>query len=265
MAEAESPSVLAVFAHPDDIEFRAAGTLLNLAERGFSLHCLNVSSGNCGSTTMDGVETAAVRAEEAREAARLLGARLFPSMAHDLEITYEVGLLRKIAAIVRQVNPTIVLTHALGDYMEDHMVTARLAVTAAFAKVIPNFITDPPREAMKGDVAVYHAMPHGLRDPLGRAVVPESVVDTSDVHARKRRALAAHRSQKDWLDETQGMDSYLKAMDEESRTVADLAGDTFEWGEGWIRHLHLGMSALEGDPLAEFLGERHHRHHPKGG
>lgn len=261
---AEKPAVLAVFAHPDDIEFRAAGTLLKLRQDGWELHCLNVASGNCGSMTMDASETRKVRAEEAQEAARILGARLFPSLADDLEITYNVPLLRKLAAIVRQVNPAIVLTHALEDYMEDHMATARLAVTATFAKVIPNFVTDPDSKAVEGDVTLYHAMPHGLRDPLSRPVVPDCVVNTSAVHAKKREALAAHRSQREWLDQTQGMDSYLRAMDEESMSVARSVGTGFDHGEGWTRHLHLGLSASPCDPLAEVLGEGYHACSPRG-
>lgn len=254
----EMPAVLAIFAHPDDIEFRAAGTLLQLGRAGFALYCLNVSSGNCGSMTTGPAETARLRASEAGKAAEILGAHLFSSLADDLEITYNVPLLRKIAAIVRQANPSIVLTHALQDYMEDHMITARLAVTATFAKGMPNFDTDPVSTPAAGDVAVYHAMPHGLQDPLRRRVYPDAVVDVGPVHARKREALAAHRSQKDWLDKTQGMDSYLVSMDEESHAVAGFVTAGLEYGEGWTRHLHLGFSARDTDPLAEALGEDYH-------
>jgi LmbE family N-acetylglucosaminyl deacetylase len=44
------PSVIAIAAHPDDIEFVMAGTLLLLGEAGWDLHYLNLSSGNLGST-----------------------------------------------------------------------------------------------------------------------------------------------------------------------------------------------------------------------
>ena len=80
-------------------------------------------------------------------------------------------------------------------------------------------------------------------------------VDTTSVHATKRKALAAHKSQKNFLDETQGMDSYLVTMDELSQGVGKLSG-RFEYAEGWRRHLHLGYSSKEQDPLAEALGDR---------
>ena len=81
-----------------------------------------------------------------------------------------------------------------------------------------------------------------------------SYVNTASVHARKREALAAHESQKHWLDVSQGMDSYLVSMDEASRAVGKLSGQ-FEFAEGWRRHLHLGFSASEIDPLKDALGD----------
>jgi LmbE family N-acetylglucosaminyl deacetylase len=146
-----------------------------------------------------------------------------------------------------------VLTHSPDDYMEDHMNTARLAVTAAFARGMPNFTTDPPVEPYAGDVTVYHAVPHGLCDGLRRPVMPELFVDTTSVQAVKRQALAAHASQKAWLDATQGMDSYLDAGDDMARQVGRMSG-RFAYAEGWRRHLHLGLSAHDDDPLAAALG-----------
>ncbi len=70
-----------------------------------------------------------------------------------------------------------------------------------------------------------------------------------------RQALSEHHSQKEWLDQSQGMDSYLAAMDDESRRIARLTANRFAHGEGWCRHLHLGMSARDADPLAEVLGD----------
>jgi N-acetylglucosamine malate deacetylase 1 len=248
------PSALAIFAHPDDIEFVAAGTLLLLKQRGWEIHYLNLCSGNCGSVQMGPEETARQRLAEAQEAARILGARFHPPICHDLELAYNTGLLRKVTAVVRESKANMVLTHAPGDYMEDHMFASRLAVTAAFSHGVPNFQSDPPRETYSHDVTVYHAMPHGLRDPLRRRVEAGLYVNTTPVHEVKRHALAAHESQKHWLDVSQGMDSYLISMDEASRAVGGLSGK-FEHAEGWRRHLHLGFSAQDIDPLKDALGD----------
>ena len=248
------PAALAIVAHPDDIEFCAAGTLLLLRAAGWHIHYFTVSGGDCGSMTTDRAETRRVREAEARAAAAILGAMFHESVASDLTIFYEERLLRRVAAVVRRVGPRIVLTHSPQDYMEDHMTTARLAVTAVFARGMPNFETDPPVAARPGDVAVYHAMPHGLCDGLRRPVVPDLFVDTTTVQATKRAALAAHASQKAWLDATQGMDSYLDAGDDMSRAVGRMSG-RFAHAEGWRRHLHLGLSARDDDPLAAALGD----------
>ena len=74
------PAALAIFAHPDDIEFRAAGTLLLLARRGWAIHCCNLSSGNLGSSVMTAVRTAAARRRPRRNSwARISSARPPPS------------------------------------------------------------------------------------------------------------------------------------------------------------------------------------------
>ncbi len=248
------PTAIAIFAHPDDIEYFAAGTLLLLAKAGFDIHYFNLSTGNCGSVEMDAATTSRTRLGEARNAAAILGATHHPPVCDDLEIFYDLTTLRKVAAVIRQVKPSIVLTHPPQDYMEDHTNTCRLAVTAAFAHGAPNFETDPPsRDAYSEDVFVYHSMPHGLCDQLRVPVTAGSFADTSSVFATQRQALAAHVSQGSWLDHSQGAGCYLRVLDDLTTTVGRLSG-RFARAEGWRRHLHLGFSAADEDPLIEILG-----------
>jgi LmbE family N-acetylglucosaminyl deacetylase len=247
---------LAIGAHPDDIEFMMAGTLLLLKETGWQTHYMNIASGNCGSSLHNAARTRAVRRQEAKAAAAQLGAQYHSSFLDDLEIFYTDSALRRLAALVRAAQPGIILTHSPQDYMEDHMNTARLAVTAAFARCMPNYRTRPVRPAISGPVTVYHAMPHGLRDGLGLPVIPGIFINTTTVHAKKRAALACHRSQKEWLDVSQGLDSYLHAMDEMSLAVGKMSR-RFRHAEGWRRHSHLGFCGPEDDPLREALSTYH--------
>ena len=92
------------------------------------------------------------------------------------------------------------------------MNTARLAVTAAFSRGMPNFPVDPPRPHYLEPVTVYHAQPYTHHDPLGRLVLPQSYVDTADLLSQKTEMLSKHLSQKLWLDESQGHDSYLETL-----------------------------------------------------
>src|SRR5436190_4093115 len=103
---------MAIAAHPDDIEFCMAGTLLLLRERGWEIHYMNLSSGNCGSTVTNPAKTRVVRRKEAMAATRILRAEYHESLCDDLEIFYELKILRHLAAIVREVAPGIVLTHS---------------------------------------------------------------------------------------------------------------------------------------------------------
>lgn len=246
-------SAIAIAAHPDDIEFYMAGTLLLLRQAGWETHYLNLSSGNCGSARLGAAATRRLRRAEARRAADILGAQWHASFCDDLEILYDLSTLRRLAAVIREVKPRIVLTHSPQDYMEDHTITCRLAVTAVFSRGMPNFRTTPARSAIESDVTIYHAMPHGLCDGLRRRLLPGAFVNTTRVHATKRAALASHASQKGWLDASQGMGSYLAAMDAMSLAVGK-SSRRFRHAEGWRRHLHLGFSAAEADPLADALG-----------
>ena len=248
---------LAVAAHPDDIEFYMAGTLLLLGQAGVELHYMTLSSGNCGSMTESPARTRAIRRKESINAAKLLGAKYHESICDDLEIVYTVPLLRQVAAVIREMAPSIVLTHSPQDYMEDHVNTSRLAVTAAFSRGMPNFRTNPKRRHIAGEITVYHAMPHGLLGPLNELITPELFVDTTSVHERKRKALAAHVSQKSWLDATQGMDSYLRVCDNMSMTLGEMS-TRYEHAEAWRRHNPLGFCAADADPLRDLLASDCH-------
>lgn len=232
------------------------GTLMLLRQKGYETHYLNVANGCCGTTQYDPETIARIRREEAMQAAEVLGARHHESLCNDLEIFYDKPTLAKVASIIREVAPEIVLTHAPSDYMEDHMNTCRLAVTAAFSRGMPNFPVDPPRQAIEQKVTVYHAQPYCHRDPLGHVVEPSIVVDITDVAPRKREALAKHASQKRWLDESQGHDSYLDTMRDLDAELGRMSGGLFEFAEGWRRHLHIGFCGPDDDPLAAALKER---------
>ncbi len=92
-------------------------------------------------------------------------------------------------------------------------------------------------------------------DALGNVVFPDLFVDVSEVVERKVAMLACHKSQKDWLDESQGHDSYLKTLRDLDAEAGQMSG-RFEYAEGWRRHLHLGFCDAADDPLSQAL-ERH--------
>ena len=246
-------TAFAIAAHPDDIEFMMAGTLLLLKNVGYEIHYMNLSGGNCGSVELDAATINKIRLDEARKSAGILGANFHPPFWNDMEIFYDLKTLRRIAAIIREIKPNILLTHSPEDYMEDHTNTCRLAVSATFARSMRNFRSDPERKAESYDCTIYHCMPHGLRDNLRRKIIPTSFVNTASVHEKKLEALKAHESQQSWLGVSQKMNSYLQTMEEQSLTVGRMS-QKFKYAEGWRRHLETGFCAEGADPLTE-LGE----------
>lgn len=243
----------AIAAHPDDIEFMMAGTLLLLGQAGYELHVMNLANGSHGTATHTREAIIAKRLDEARNAAQALGAFHHDPLVDDLDLFYTKSLIKEVGAVIREVKPNILLVPSPEDYMEDHMYACRLAVSAAFCRGMRNFRTHPPRDAIPGEVTLYHALPYGLRDGLRRAIRPGQYVSIGSVLGQKREALARHRSQKEWLDVSQGLDSYLNTMEDMAREVGEWSV-VFEYAEGWRRHSHLGFCAKDADPLSDALG-----------
>jgi len=244
---------MAVSAHPDDIELMMAGTLILLGAQGYQMHMMNVADGSCGTASLPVGQIIEQRRQEAQNAATTIGACYHPPLVHDFGIYYEPKLLAKLAAVVRRVKPTILLLPAPEDYMEDHINASRLMVSAAFTRGMANFTTDPPTAPYDAPVALYHALPWGLLDPLRRPVPAELFVDIGSVLDKKTSMLACHVSQKDWLAQSQGVD-YLKLMREMAAQVGSHARPG-SYAEGWRRHLHLGFAPQDYDPLSEALAD----------
>ena len=248
------PTVLAVAAHPDDIEMTMAGTLFRLRDLGWDVHYMNIANGSCG-TAVDPEDTIiAKRAAEAHAACNLVGFTWHPPIVNDLEVYHCNEQIRQVLAVIREVAPSIILTQSPVDYMEEHQNASRVACTAAFSRGMRNYYSVPTRTPITDDVTIYHAMPHGLRGPLRKRLRAGQYVDIGETVPEKREMLACHKSQKEWLDVSQGMDAYLDVMADFGRQVGAVSG-CFESAEGWRRHSHLGYSATEVDPLSEALGE----------
>jgi LmbE family N-acetylglucosaminyl deacetylase len=201
---------------------------------------------------MEPEEIIKVRRQEAMDAAKLIGATFHESLANDLEIFYNQKLLSEVTAVVREIGPEIILTQYPFEYMEDHSNSCRLAVSAAFFRGMKNFKSTPPQTPYTGEVAVYHSLPYGLMDPLCNKIKAGLYTDVSEVMNRKKAMLACHKSQKEWLDISQGMNSYIKNMTEMNAEIGKMSG-CFKYAEGWCRHLPLGLGMNGADPLSEAL------------
>lgn len=253
MAPSDAPkkAAMAVGAHPDDIEFMMAGTLLLLEQAGYDIHMWSLANGCCGTAVHDREDIVRIRLEESRNSARVAGSALHEPIVNDLEILFEPSLVARVAAVLRAVKPDIILVPAPDDYMEDHINTSRVLVTGAFARGMLNFRTEPEVEPWQGKTVIYHAMPHGLTDGLGKLIWPGWYVDIGPVIDTKRRMLECHASQEVWLCASQAAPP-ADSMVEMCARAGEMSG-RFRYAEGWRRHSHLGFCAPGDDPLSLVL------------
>jgi LmbE family N-acetylglucosaminyl deacetylase len=208
--------VLAIHAHPDDVEFQCAGTLALLRQAGCQISIVTMTAGDCGSAELSPEEISAVRRREARSSAQLIGADYACLEFSDLLITINDDARRRVTECLRRAHPDIILTAPPIDYMSDHEMTSRLVRDAAFIAPIKNFSTHQWEPASPtGHVPhLYYVDPIEGMDYFGDPVTPEFYVDITSSYAIKRRMLACHESQRGWLLKQHGIDEYLNKMDE---------------------------------------------------
>jgi N-acetylglucosamine malate deacetylase 1 len=238
--------VLAVMAHPDDIELTCAGTLVLLRRAGWDVHL----------ATMTAISR--IRKNEAAASARLLGAAYTCLGFDDLTIVYNETTKRRVSALLRLVRPDLVIVPSPVDYMADHEETPRIVREAAFASTVPNWKASlggkRPRPCAKLP-AILYADPIDNVDHFGRRVAAQLVVDITDSVDFKEKMLARHHSQRSWLRHQHGEDEYLLWM---RRLGADRARDFgrpgVRYAEGFRRHLGHGFPRE--DHLTASLGTR---------
>jgi LmbE family N-acetylglucosaminyl deacetylase len=250
------PTVLAVMAHPDDIEILCAGTLILLKRAGWDVHLATMTAGDLGSMRHSRAAIAKIRRREAAASAALLGAGYTCLGFDDLTVAYGPESKRAVTGLLRGVRPDLLILHSPDCYMADHTESARIAREAAFASTIPNWKAawkGRPAKACATMPAILYADPIDHVDALGRRVPARFVVDITSVLDQKELMLAAHDSQRSWLREQHGEDEYLAWM---RRMGADRARDlnnpAVSAAEGFVPHLGHGFPRE--DHLTKSLG-----------
>ena len=252
--------VLAVGAHPDDVEFLCSGTLLLLRGLGCELHVASMSLGDAGSIDLPGSQIRLVRRKEAEQACRILGANYHYVGFSDFSFYNDLTTNRRTAALFREVDPWLVITHPPEDYISDHEVTSRVVRNASFVAPAPNFDTMSftPVERTSGIPYLYYAQPVENRDIFGRKVWPSFFIDVTDQMDQKCELLACHESQRNWLRSHHGIDEYLEIMkrwnSELGEAAEKISGKPMEYAEGYRQHL--GHSYPEDNIIQQLFPER---------
>jgi LmbE family N-acetylglucosaminyl deacetylase len=203
--------ILALHAHPDDVETLGAGTLALLAGQGHQVRIATATAGEGGATETSAEETARIRQREASAAAAVIGAEYVCAGLGDLAVFNDDASRRRITELVRQARPDIVIAASPVDYHPDHEAISVLARDACFASSVPNYRT--------GDAAPLSAIPHlyfmdpiGGRDRHGARVRPDFGVDITAWMETKRRMLLSHQSQVAWVAKQHGVEDFTVSM-----------------------------------------------------
>jgi bacillithiol biosynthesis deacetylase BshB1 len=175
--------VLAVGAHPDDVEFHAGGTLLHLASLGYSTGILDLTRGESASRG-----TPEIRAAEAEAAARVLG--LSHRSCVDLgdgQLADTLATRTAVALAFRRLQPRLVLTHHWDQPHPDHVATARIVTAAAYLAGLAHWQTASPLPRHRPSQVAHFGLPHSVQ--------PSFIVDVSAWASKKDKAIRCHRSQ----------------------------------------------------------------------
>jgi LmbE family N-acetylglucosaminyl deacetylase len=205
-------TILALHAHPDDIEILGAGALALLAAKGHAIKIVTATAGELGSTTTTPPETSRIRKAEAAAAAAMIGAEYACADLPDLGVFNDDAARKQITGMIRWARPDVVITASPADYHPDHEATSMLARDACFASSVPNYVLGPHR-MLEAVPHLYFMDPIGGRDREGARIRPDFGADISPVMEVKRRMLLAHESQHAWVAKQHGINDYLASMD----------------------------------------------------
>ena len=187
--------VIVFGAHPDDCDFRAAGTAAHFVKLGHKVKFVSVTNGDAGHQSMGGGELARRRRAEAQESARRLGIEVEVLDNHDGELLPTLEVRKQIIREIRKWNADVVIAPRPNDYHPDHRYTGVLIQDAAYMVVVPNVTPDVP--ALKKNPVFLYQQDHFQRPNPFR---PDIAIEIDSVWEKKVDAMDAHVSQVyEWL------------------------------------------------------------------
>lgn len=179
----EQIDILAIFAHPDDVELTVGGTLLKMKDRGYRTGALDVTRGEMGTRgTVEG------REQEANEAAKILKLDIRENLGlRDGHVFCDDESRIKLVRVLRRLKPKIVLTHQLEDPHPDHDHISQLVRESARLSSMKRYDEESGEDKIPVPIVAHNIFSRNVR--------PSFVIDISDHLAEKMDAIRAHSSQ----------------------------------------------------------------------
>lgn len=217
--------IMAVGAHPDDIEILAAGTLAKYKKQGHDVAMCIMTDGSLGAETGTPEQIAELRRDEAQESAAIIGADLYWIGRPDGFLADDRRTRVSVAESLRDFAPDLILTHSPNDYHPDHRCAGLVTLACRQLATAPLFTTSSPHLDKTPQVVYMDNLAL-----IGSA--PEQWVDISETIETKRQMLRRHRSQNEWMQRSEGLD-YLHFLEKQARLRGLQCG--VEYAEGFRR------------------------------
>jgi N-acetylglucosamine malate deacetylase 1 len=200
MATDQNPkSILAVGAHPDDLEILCAGTLAKYAKQGVKLSMAVATDGSAGHMIIPPKELAEIRHQEAEKAAKMIGADFYWMGYRDEYLPVDIDTRLRFVELIRQAKPDAILTHYPQDYHPDHRAVSQLMFEASFVSGLKNVGTESPFHP--GVPALYY-----FDTITGANFHPTEYVDITETFEIRQQMLSCHESQNKWLKDHDNVD-----------------------------------------------------------
>jgi len=218
--------ILAIAAHPDDVEISCAGLLLRMADQGYKTGVLDLTRGEMGTKG-----SAEIRDREAAAAASIMGLSLRENAGlPDSRLTLNDESRMLVASCLRRLRPKVVVIPADGQRHPDHNAASEIAYAAIFVAGLSKFSADTP--AHRPDKVLYTVS--------GQDRAPSFYVDITDQMDRKLQAVASYFSQFGTPNEP-----IYTAIESWARSCGSRCG--VRYAEGYF----IKQSLLIGDPISE--------------
>jgi LmbE family N-acetylglucosaminyl deacetylase len=191
--------ILAIGAHPDDIEISCAGTLAKYANQGVQVSIAVATDGSAGHMIIPPRELAEIRHQEAENSARVIGADFYWLGFVDEMLGIDIDTRMRFVELIRKAKPDVILTHSPEDYHPDHRALSRVIFDASFMSGLKNVETESPYHP--GVQPLYY-----FDNISGLNFHPTEFVDITDTFEVKQQMLACHQSQIKWLKDHDDVD-----------------------------------------------------------